>query len=58
MHDLMCGSCNHSVPVDQGQLMRLESDGSVTSYHLGCGFADKPCEDCGYHRRLCSECAE
>lgn len=56
-----CGVCNEDIPLDMAQMMRKESDGSFTSYHLSHEFEAnrlKPCEDCGYHRKFCTECAE
>lgn len=56
-----CGVCNYDVPAEHEQLMKVENDGTVTSYHMNCeGKAKniKPCEDCGKHRLLCDDCAE
>jgi hypothetical protein len=56
-----CGVCNYEIPVDHVRLMIREKDGTFTHYHMACGTRAKgikPCEDCGYHRLLCSDCAE
>lgn len=54
-----CGVCNEEIPLDHACSNRVESDGSVTSYHLSCNAENiQPCSDCGYHRKFCSECAE
>jgi len=61
MTDRNCGACNTHVPIDHTQMMRRETDGTITPYHMGCEYEAnkiKPCEDCGYHRRLCNDCAE
>ncbi len=56
-----CGVCNHDIPMDWEQISRLEDDGTLTSYHMYCEVQAnriKPCEDCGLHRLLCTDCAE
>jgi len=56
-----CGVCNYEIPINHAQLVRQEKNGSFTSYHLTCeneAKEVKPCEDCGYHRLICSDCAE
>ncbi|PAQ15044.1 hypothetical protein CD798_08350 [Bacillaceae bacterium SAOS 7] len=56
-----CGICNHDVPISETQLLRQESGGTFTSYHIRCESQTKnikPCEDCGQHRLLCDECKE
>jgi hypothetical protein len=61
MESSKCGVCNYEIPIEQAQLLRREEDGSFTSYHIACEGKAKvihPCEDCGYHRLLCSDCAE
>lgn len=60
-HDSKCGACNHNVPIDHEQYIRIEHDNSVTCYHTSCGRRAnelKPCIDCGYHRAFCDECKE
>ncbi len=61
MNGSRCGVCNHDVPMEHTQVMRREYDDSITSYHMRCEYGAsklKPCEDCGYHRLLCNECAD
>ncbi len=61
MRERMCGVCNREVPLDFTQVARLEKNGTVTPYHMGCEYGaskTKPCEDCGEHRRLCVDCME
>lgn len=56
-----CGVCNKEVPIDHTQLGKIETDGTLTSYHMRCEYAAskvKPCGDCGYHRLFCDACAE
>jgi len=56
-----CGVCNRKVPFEHTQIAKIEADGSVTAYHMGCEYGaskTKPCEDCGQHRLLCNDCAE
>lgn len=56
-----CGVCNHIVPLEVAQIAKVESDGTLTTYHMGCEYGTKdikPCEDCGKHRLLCNDCAE
>lgn len=61
MKNRNCGVCNREVLDDEEQLMKSESNGSVTSYHIGCEYEVKSiplCEVCGEHRLLCNECGE
>ncbi|MFD2330651.1 hypothetical protein ACFSR7_15470 [Cohnella sp. GCM10020058] len=56
-----CGVCNYVVPLDHAQIGRLEADGTRTPYHMGCEYEAnrlKPCEDCGHHRKFCTDCAD
>jgi hypothetical protein len=58
---VLCGVCNHEVPMEHAQLVKKEEDGTFTCYHMGCeGKAKKlqPCQDCGHHRTFCNECKE
>lgn len=57
--DNTCGVCNEVIPLDHACVSRMEKDGTLTSYHMGCNAKDvEPCPDCGHHKKLCSECAE
>lgn len=56
-----CGVCNEVIPTDDERLMRKEDDGTIIHYHMSCEYKVKelkPCEDCGHHKRFCSECKE
>jgi len=56
-----CGICNYEILVGHDQSVIKEKDGTLTHYHRICkdkAKEIKPCEDCGYHRLLCDDCAE
>lgn len=56
-----CGICNENIPTEWERIARWETDGTLTSYHMGCEYEANrvtPCEDCGQHRLLCNDCAE
>lgn len=61
MEQSNCGVCNKPVSFDERQFMMIESDKTVTAYHMGCEYRlskVKPCEDCGQHRLFCNDCGE
>ena len=54
----ICHSCGEMMPISNACKMKIESDGNISQYHVGCRVPNVVCSDCGYHRLVCEECCE
>ncbi|WP_129692453.1 hypothetical protein [Gottfriedia acidiceleris] len=56
-----CGVCNEEVSIYERQIGKQEFNGDITPYHMKCEYEARklvPCDECGIHRKFCSECKE